>query len=145
MEGTVLAFGSFDILHPGHLLYLSEAKKLGSRLVVVVARDSSIELMKGKQPLFNEKDRLKLISSLKMVDLAVLGNRITDREARFDVIKKYRPNVIALGYDQEANAKMLSEWLHGKGIAAKVIRIKRKANPRIYKSSSIKKKLATGN
>ncbi|MCL5008495.1 MAG: adenylyltransferase/cytidyltransferase family protein, partial [Candidatus Marsarchaeota archaeon] len=67
----VMAFGSFDILHPGHIAYLNKARGLGDSLVVVVARDSSIRKIKHREPFFAENDRLRIISSLGMVDKAV--------------------------------------------------------------------------
>ncbi len=141
MAKTVMAFGSFDILHPGHLLYLKESRRLGSRLVVIVARDMSIELFKKRKPTFNEKERLLLISSLKMVDEAELGNRLRGREGMFRIIKKYNPDVIALGYDQQADTGELSLWLRTNKLKAKVVRIRSRLNPKRYKSSLIRKRI----
>ena len=70
---TVLCAGTFDIIHPGHLYLFSEAKKYGDRLVVIVARDSTSEKIKGKKPLHNEMERLEAVRSLSIVDKAVLG------------------------------------------------------------------------
>ena len=72
----VLCFGTFDILHYGHVKYLQEAKKLGgenSELIVVISRDSSVESMKGKKPIFSEEHRRALVASIKSVDKAILG------------------------------------------------------------------------
>lgn len=134
-----MATGSFDILHPGHIYYLSKAKALGSRLIVVVARDSSIELFKKRKPLFNETERAELLGSLKMVDIAVLGNRISGREGIFSIIRKYRPDIIAMGYDQKPGAGRLRRWLKENGINAKVVRISCSPHKRRNKSSFIRK------
>ena len=70
---TVMAFGSFDVLHPGHIYYLKESKRLGDKLVVVVAKDSTIKKIKGQEPKYTEKQRLEHVRDLPMVDKAVLG------------------------------------------------------------------------
>lgn len=142
MTKTVMAFGSFDILHPGHILYLEKAKALGDRLIVVVARDKSIEMFKKRKPLFSERDRLKIVRALKSVDQGVLGNRLNNHEGRVSIIKKYRPDVIALGYDQKPTNKDLALLLKKAGIKAKIIRVRNVADEKVYKSAIIKKKLA---
>jgi len=68
----VMASGVFDILHTGHVHYLSEAKSLGDELIVVVATDNTVRRRKH-QPITPEKMRLELVNSLKPVDQAVLG------------------------------------------------------------------------
>lgn len=144
MPKTVMAFGSFDIIHPGHMFYLQKAKALGDRLIVVIARDRSIELMKGRKPVFLERDRLKIVGSLGFVDKAVLGNRISDPAGRMKIIKEYRPDVIALGYNQSANVRQLRAWLRKNGINARVVRIKARLNPARYKSSVARRILSKG-
>ncbi len=141
MAKTVMAFGSFDILHPGHLLYLKESRRLGSRLVVIVARDRSIEQFKKRKPTFSEKERLLLISSLKMVDEAVLGNRLRGREGMFRIIREYNPDVIALGYDQQADLAGLDLWIKANGLKTRVVRIRSRLDPKRYKSSLIRKRI----
>jgi len=71
----VLATGTFDILHPGHLLYLEEARALGDELYVIVAREKNIK--HKPKPIISENQRLKMISSLKAVDEAILGSEGT--------------------------------------------------------------------
>ncbi len=139
MEKTVMAFGSFDILHPGHLTYLRSARKLGTRLIVVVARDSSIALFKGRKPFFNEKERLMMVSALRIVDKAVLGNRIKRPEETFAIIKEFMPDLIALGYDQRADARRLRQYLLSNAISAKVVRIRSRAKRSRYRSSAIRR------
>lgn len=141
MAKTVMAFGSFDILHPGHLLYLKKARSLGDRLLVVVARDSSISLLKKRHSAFSEDDRLEMVSSLKVVDKAVLGNKIKTPEGRLRIIRKYKPDVIAFGYDQKIDAEEVGRWLRKNGIDSKVVRIKSAADEKKYKSSVIRRKM----
>jgi len=69
----VMCAGTFDIIHPGHLYYLSEAKKHGDKLVVVVARDNTSEKFKGKKPVHSERERLEAVKMLNIVNEAVLG------------------------------------------------------------------------
>jgi len=138
---TVLAFGSFDILHPGHLLYLERARRLGDRLVVVVARDESIKMFKGKGPVFSQRDRVRMLNSLKVVDKAVLGNRLLKSSDRYRVLKEYRPQVIVFGYDQKVNPQSIKKWLKENRMSAKIVRIKSSVNPKFYKSSKLGKLL----
>ncbi|MBR9691787.1 adenylyltransferase/cytidyltransferase family protein [Candidatus Woesearchaeota archaeon] len=92
---SVMVFGTFDILHKGHLSLFSQAKRYGDYLIAVVARDKTVEKVKGRKPRNNEKKRLKEVS--KYADKAILGY-IYDKQK---IVKKYKPNVICLGYDQK--------------------------------------------
>ena len=82
---TVLATGAFDLLHYGHLAFLEEAKKAGgrnARLIVIVARDKTIEARKGKKPVVPEDQRRALMEALKPVDDAILGFSVERRFLR---------------------------------------------------------------
>ena len=142
MKKTVLAFGSFDILHPGHLKYLEAARKLGDRLVVLVARNDSIELFKKRKPIMDQKDRLYLISSLKIVDIAVLGAKIKKPGDAYKILLRFRPDIIALGYDQPADVPEMKAWLADHKMKTKVIRLKKQLKGKMYKSTNLKKKIA---
>lgn len=127
-----MAFGTFDILHPGHIKTLETAKKLGDNLVVIIARDETVEKLKGKKPVFNEKIRLKNLKDLKIADkvkLGKLGNK-------YQVIIDEKPDVIALGYDQKFFVDDL-EKIVGKNV--QIIRLK-SHKPHIYKSSKLRAK-----
>lgn len=126
--------GTFDVIHPGHLFYLSEAKKYGDKLVVVVARDETSEAFKGKKPIHNEKERLESIRTLNIVDEAVLGNQGNI----FDIIEKIRPYAICLGYDQSVQKQELEDELKKRGLKSEVIRIGPYMS-HMYKSSKIRK------
>ena len=127
--------GTFDIIHPGHLYYLSEAKKYGDKLIVIVARDRTSENSKGKKPVHNEKERLEAVRMLKIVDEAVIGNQGNI----FDIIEKIKPDVICLGYDQKVQKQELEDELKKRGVKADVIRIS-PYMPHMYKSSKLTKK-----
>lgn len=91
---TVMAQGTFDVLHPGHIHYLENSLKLGDKLVVVVARDSRVS---GKKELFfDEMERKQMLESLEIVDRAVLG---VEGDI-YETVEKIDPDVITLGHDQ---------------------------------------------
>ncbi len=135
-----MVFGTFDILHPGHLHYLRRARALGDRLIVVVGRDDSVRRIKGRAPVFSGRDRLLMLKELRSVDAAVLGNRIRTEEDAFRIIGKYGPDVIALGHDQWADAAGLRRWLAKNGLKAKVVRIGSPLKRSVYRSSAIKRR-----
>lgn len=115
---TVLATGVFDILHLGHLYYLTEARKLGDRLVVVVARDETARRLK-RQPIVPEHLRLEMVRGLKPVDEAVLG----DRDDFYRVVEEIRPDIIALGHDQRHDPQKIRSELEKRGLKAEVVRL----------------------
>lgn len=114
----VMASGVFDILHPGHLRYLQEAREQGDELVVVVATDATVRRRKH-EPITPERMRLELVSALKMVDHAYLG---TDGDM-FTVVEHIRPDIIALGYDQDFDERQIEEALRQRGVEVKVVRL----------------------
>ena len=130
----VMCAGTFDIIHPGHLFYLSEAKKYGGRLIVVVARDETSETFKGKKPVHNERKRLEAVRMLRIVDEAVLGHHGNI----FNIIEEIKPDVICLGYDQNVQKQQLEDELKKRGIKADVVRIDAYM-PNLYKSSKLRK------
>ena len=99
----VLVAGSFELLHSGHLNLFKQAKELGDFLVVIVARDSSVKKMKGRPAFVAENERLEIVSALKTVDKARLGNL----ENQFLVLSEERPDVLLLGYDQVVDENAL--------------------------------------
>jgi FAD synthetase len=128
----VLATGTFEILHPGHLLYLEEAKKLGDELFVVVARDSTVKQRK-RTPIIPEEQRLRVVSALKMVDKAILGSE----KDMFEPLYSIKPDVIALGYDQAFDEEKLEQELNKRGFHSKVIRIKKHNSNAFCKAEAI--------
>lgn len=128
----IMVFGTFDVIHKGHLHFFRQARKLARHpyLIVSVARDSNVRRIKGRKPSRNQKQRLAAVKEILSTDLAVLG-----AAAHYlDHIVKARPRIIALGYDQEAYTENLSAKLAEKGLAVKVIRLKA-YKPDIFKSS----------
>ena len=128
----VMCFGTFDLLHLGHLHYLKQAKKQGDYLIVVLARDKT-KKDQEKPTLFSEKERLELIQSLRIVDKAVLGNQGN----HFKIIKEFNPGVICLGYDHKISESELQEKLSALGLRPKIKRIS-SYRPNQQKSSLLK-------
>jgi FAD synthetase len=127
---TVMAQGTFDILHPGHIHYLKESSRLGEELVVVISRDSRV---KGRKELvFDEEERKEMIEALKPVDRAILGSE----GDIYETVEKVDPDVITLGYDQShdrEDVKELAENTTGHGV--EVVRVEGKGE---YSSSDIR-------
>ena len=113
----ILATGTFDLLHPGHIYFLTQARALGDELFVIVARDSNVT--HKPKPIVPEEQRLEMVSALGIVDKALLGSE----KDMFEPLKQIRPDIIALGYDQRFDAKLLEEELDKRGLPANVVRI----------------------
>lgn len=130
---TVITFGAFDLVHKGHIHYLSQAKKYWTKLVTIVARDATIQKIKGKKPKFDENKRLKDILDLKISDIVELW----DSKDFMYWIKKYKPDVVAIWYDQNSFIHQLSEYLNKNKLKTAVVHID-PYKPEIYKSSKLK-------
>tara|TARA_B100000700_G_scaffold316418_1_gene405937 strand:+ start:174 stop:593 length:420 start_codon:yes stop_codon:yes gene_type:complete len=116
---TVMLFGTFDILHLGHIDMFLQAKKYGEHLIVVVARDLRVEQVKGERPVHSEKERAALLSHLDCVDTVVLGDLLDV----YQIIARKKPDVIALGYDQTCFVDKLSEKIASYGLDSEVVRL----------------------
>ena len=128
-----IVFGTFDILHEGHLDFLKQAKKRCDFLAVVIGRDSTVEKIKGKKPDSNEHQRMLAVYNVPEVDLALLG----DKEDPYKVIEEQKPDVICLGNDQDSYTENLEEELEKRGIKPEIIKIK-PYMPEKYKSSKMR-------
>jgi FAD synthetase len=137
----VLASGVFDLLHLGHVKYLEEAKKVGgpdAKLIVIVARDSTVEKRKGTKPIIPENQRTALVDSLKVVDEAILGYEDFDIEK---VLEKVRPDVIALGYDRGDVERTVRDYVKKKGLKIKIVKIGKFGEDKLDSSSKIKQRI----
>jgi FAD synthetase len=114
----VMATGTFDLLHMGHIYYLNEAKKLGDKLVVIVATDSTVRKLKH-EPVTPEEIRLNLIKELKVVDEAFLGYE----DDMYKIVEEIKPDVIALGFDQIHDENMIKKELKRRKLKTKVMRL----------------------
>lgn len=133
-QTKIMMFGTFDILHKGHLNFFKQARKLSknSFIVVSVARDVNVQKIKGRKPKNSEQARLKSVLAIKAVNKAVLGG--VNNYLRH--IVKERPDIIALGYDQKAYTQNLKNQLTKLGLNVKIVRLKA-FKPKIYKSSKL--------
>ena len=138
---VVLASGVFDLLHLGHVKFLEEAKKAGGKdaeLLIIIARDSTVEKNKGRKPIISENQRRALVESLKVVDEAVLGFENFDIG---NVIKRVKPDVIALGYDQTDMEKDVKKYVKRHRLNIKVVRIGKFEEDELDSSSKIRQKI----
>ena len=114
----VMATGTFDLLHPGHIYYLKEAKKLGDTLAVVVATDATVRKLKH-EPINPEEIRVNLIKELKIVDEVYLGHE----EDIYEIVEEIKPDIIALGFDQIHNENRIKSDLEKRKIDVRIIRL----------------------
>ncbi|MBU0706927.1 adenylyltransferase/cytidyltransferase family protein [Patescibacteria group bacterium] len=127
---TVMVFGTFDRVHPGHEFLFSQAKKHGDWLVVLVSRDQTVLKVKGRLPKQNEKKRQQGIEQLESVDQVVLGSK----SSPYTIFDSIQPDVVCLGYDQKTFVEGLADALKRKDIKAEIIRLGA-YKPEKYKSS----------
>ena len=137
----VLASGTFDLLHLGHVRFLEEAKKAGGKdaeLIVIVARDSTVKARKRKTPVMPEDQRRALVESLKVVDEAILGLEDFSID---NVIEKIKPDVIAVGHDQDGIEKEVLKAIENEKFAIEVAKIGRFGKRELDSSSKIVRKI----
>jgi FAD synthetase len=137
MKIKVMTFGTFDFLHAGHEFFLKEARKLGDELITVLARDKTVKQVKGETPLKKENERKKDLEDSGLTDKVILGNL----EDKYEVIKKHKPDIICLGYDQYAFTQKLQKTLIDLKLDTKIIRLN-SYKPDMYKSSIIKNSIS---
>lgn len=134
MEHKVMVFGTFDIFHKGHENFLKQARERGNYLIVVIARDKTVLKVKGELPRNNEKIRLQTIIGNDLANEIILGG-LADK---YKIIKKHRPDIICLGYDQQAFTEKLEDKLKEYNLPnTKIARLKPYYQAK-YKSSKIK-------
>lgn len=131
----VMVFGTFDYFHAGHENLFEQAKKLGDYLIVIVARDETVKTIKGENPKYSEKKRLKTVEKHPLVDKAILG----EIENKYKVIQKWKPDIIALGYDQFVFTYRLEKIIIDAKLNTEIHRLN-PYKPEIFKSSLMKAK-----
>ena len=117
-QSTVLVFGTFDIIHPGHEWFLRKAAARGDRLVAAVARDKFVTEWKGHCPVADEESRVRNLESSGLVDQAVLSDRTI---RTYGVVDSVQPDVICLGHDQKALNDDLEQWLSGRKVRPEIV------------------------
>ena len=136
---VVLAGGVYDVLHLGHLAALAEARTYGDVLVVVVVTDVTVETLKGRRPVFPEEDRRALVDSLKPVDAAILGYEDVGMGYE-EVIDEVKPDIIALGYDQDSLARTITELVERKKLKIEIVRLSKFDKEKYLSSSAIRQR-----
>ncbi|MFB6096611.1 MAG: adenylyltransferase/cytidyltransferase family protein [Haloferacaceae archaeon] len=112
----VVAQGTFDILHPGHLHYLSEAAAMGEQLHVIVARRDNVT--HKEKPVLPDEQRRIMVEALEVVDHARVGHR----EDIFAPIEEIDPDLIVLGFDQHHDEAAIEAALAERGVDCRVVR-----------------------
>lgn len=126
----VMAQGTFDIIHPGHIHYFRESGKMGDQLAVVISRDSRVK--DEKDLCFSEAERREIVEALKPVDKAILGSE----EDIYQTVSEVNPDIITLGYDQNHDEKEVKKMAeNATGHEVEVVRISGKKD---YSSSDYK-------
>lgn len=132
----IMVFGTFDYLHAGHENLFIQAKELGTEIIAVIAKDNTVKNIKGAFPDHNEKERLNNLKLTGWSNKVILG----EQKDKTKAIKIYRPDIIALGYDQFAFTYNLEKLIIDLKLNTKIVRLK-PYRPDMYKSSLIKKEL----
>lgn len=141
-EKTVFVGGTFDIMHPGHVRLLKYASSLG-KLYVVIARDKNVRETKGKKPVLSEKSRLELVSSIKYVYQARLG----DLQDKMKPLMEIKPDIVVLGPDQPYDPKELASYLEkllGKKVEVLRYDEKEEFEPGLRSSSDVIRRICRG-
>jgi FAD synthetase len=144
VKKVVLASGAFDLVHYGHVRFLEEAKRAGGKnayLVVVIARDSTVETLKGEKPVIPEDQRRAVVEYLKSVDEAILGY---EEISLAETIRKIKPNIITVGYDQKVIEEDIRRIINAEGMDIHIVRIGRFGPADLDSSSKIKRKIVNG-
>ncbi len=134
---VVLTTGAFDMLHPGHVKLLEEAKKLAGsdgKLVVLIARDETVRRNKGRDPIFDEESRRYMVSMLKPVDEVILGYTPPSFEK---VIERVKPDIVVFGYDQEKFRKEFERFCKERGIDVDIVVARKYSLGRLNSSTEI--------
>ena len=114
----VLVVGTWDLLHPGHISFLWEAKKLG-KVYVIVAKDTNVAKSKGRPPIIPEMQRAEVLKNLKPVDHVVIGDEVDFLKP----VAEIKPDIILLGPDEKYSEEKLREELAERGLGPIIIRI----------------------
>ena len=111
-EKIVFTNGCFDVLHPGHIEYLSKARDLGTKLLIGLNTDDSVKRLKGNnRPIINEDYRALMLASLHFVDAVVLF----DQDTPLELIKLVQPDVLIKGADYKPEDIVGYEVVAAKG------------------------------
>lgn len=135
-EKTVMVFGVFDLLHEGHRSFLNQAAECGDHLIVVVTPDSVVQLLKKRTPRDNQTQRMRTIKTA--IDCEVV---LGDTElGTYAVVRKYHPDIICLGYDQQALGSDLKQRMTAGSLPTISLVVLKSYKPELYHTSLLLKK-----
>lgn len=103
---TIITFGTFDVLHVGHVRVLNRAAELGDRLVVGVSSDALNFSKKGRNPVFTQDERLEIVSNIKVVDTVFVEESL---ELKRDYVVEHQADVLVMGDDWAGKFDHLSD------------------------------------
>ena len=106
MAGTVITFGTFDVLHVGHIRVLTRSAALGNRLVVGVSSDALNFSKKGRNPVFSQDERVEIVSSLKVVDQVFVEESL---EQKREYVLEHQADILVMGDDWTGKFDFLSD------------------------------------
>ena len=135
-KAKVLVFGTFDIVHAGHIHMFEQAKEYAHHLTVCVGRDSNVEKIKGNDPLHTEQERVKFLTYISVIDEVRMGYL----HDPYKIIGEIKPNIIALGYDQKVYVDKLADAITDMGLSIQIVRLV-SYKPDKFKGRKIKKYL----
>lgn len=131
----VAIFGVFDGIHDGHTFFIKQAKLQGNHLVAIVARDEMVKNLKGKQPKFNEVERINSLLGVEDIDLVLLGD---PQMETYNTLREINPDVVYLGYDQNELLNNIKKFIKTGNLPKMEIIIGEPHQPDIFHSSIIK-------
>lgn len=105
-DTTVITFGTFDVLHVGHVRVLNRAAEFGDRLVVGVSSDALNLAKKGRQPIFSQDERLEIVANLKVVGTVFVEESL---ELKRQYVTEHRADVLVMGNDWEGKFDFLND------------------------------------
>ncbi len=127
---VVFIGGGFEVIHQGHLHTIEKAKSLGNVLVVAVATDDTIRRRKLREPVANQEERARLLSSLRQVDAALVGSE----DDIYVTLERVKPDIVALGYDQYHREADIAKEAKKRGFGVRIVRLDA-PNPTVKTSS----------
>ena len=103
---TVITFGTFDVVHIGHIRIIDRAARYGDRLVVGVSSDALNESKKGRKPVYPQQERMEIVAALRAVDAVFLEESL---ELKADYIREHGADILVMGADWEGRFDHLAE------------------------------------
>lgn len=134
MKTSVAIFGTFDLMHPGHISLINYAGSMGD-VNVVLTTDKMVEHYKHKKPLHSFDNRKKRLMKIKGVSAVYPSDELSNSYA---VLHKIRPSVVLLGYDQVKMKKAIGDKLRDMGLSSKIV-VAKSYRHLIYKSTKLGK------